>query len=161
MFLFSTCRSALHTWRQMRHGWLNGPVYSDSQPHSFFHSHCLFRTYGQSSHHTCTSTCFHRPRCLELGTPANLSSKKLAIDVFAFNTLNLMGEISKVCVCPQISVSKCCSQPGFAFLLLDHLQLVDMRYPGKQVWLQRGPHPLTFLSIFSSLWKLRVHVLEA
>lgn len=66
MFLFSTCGFALCTWRQMRHGWLHGPVFSDSQSRSSSCIPCLLRTYGWSSHHTRASTCVHRPSCLGL-----------------------------------------------------------------------------------------------
>lgn len=66
LFLSSTCGFAVRTWRQTRRGWLTRPVFPHSRPHA---SCCLsgpLRTYGWSSHHPCTSTCFHRPSCLGL-----------------------------------------------------------------------------------------------
>lgn len=87
----------------MRHGWLNGSVFFDSQSRSSFCILCLLRTYGWSSHRTCTSTCFHRPSCLGLTwahlLPFPLKSWPLISD---FKASKLIGEIFKVFICPQV-----------------------------------------------------------
>lgn len=102
-FLYSTCGFALRTWRQMRHGWLSRPVFSDSQSRSSFCLPCPLRTYGQGSHHTCISTCFHRPSCLGLTwahlLPFSLKSWPMISD---FKASNLIGKTFKVFICPQL-----------------------------------------------------------
>lgn len=100
---FSTCGFALCTWRQMRHGWLNGPVFSDSQSRSSSCIPCLLRTYGRSSHRTCASTCFHRPSCLGL-TWAHLlpfPSKSWPL-ISDFKASNHIWETLEVFICTQV-----------------------------------------------------------
>ena len=102
-FLFLTCGFALHAWRQMRHGRLNGPVSSDSQFHPSFCTPGLLGTYGWISHHTGTSTCFPRPSCLGLTwahlLPFPLKSWPLISD---FKASHLIGETFKVFIGPQV-----------------------------------------------------------
>lgn len=164
LFLFSTFRSALYTWRQVRHGLLHRPVFSDSRSCSFLCSPCLLRTYGQSSHCTCTSTCFHRPICLGLTwthlLPFPLKSWPL---IFPFKASNLTGETSKVFNCPQVSTFHM-ALVGldliFCLWMICNLVTWDTLGSKRWEWL-RCPASLITSTTWASVWELTADLLKA
>lgn len=149
----------------MSNGWLNRPVFSNSLSHSSFCLPCPLRTYGWSSHRTCTSTCAQRPRCLGLTwahlLPFSLKSWLLISD---FKASSLIGKTFKVFICPRMPTFQKALVGLYFIFSFGWFEFGDMRELGKQgEELPRCLAPLTMdcTITWSSLWKLKPDLLKA